>query len=38
MINMNSFFNKKEPIEHIIEVNIYYQGHRKKTAFDVTSS
>ena len=22
--NINSFFNKKEPIEHIIEVNIYY--------------
>ena len=24
MRNINSFFNKKEPIEHIIEVNIYY--------------
>ena len=22
--NMNSFFNKKEPIEYTVEVNIYY--------------
>jgi len=22
--NMNSFFNKKRPIEYIVEVNIYY--------------
>jgi len=24
MRNMDSFFNKKEPIEHMEEVNIYY--------------
>ena len=24
MRNMNSPFNKKEPIKHIVEVNIYY--------------
>ena len=29
MRNMNSYFNKKEPIEYIVEVNIYYQGHRE---------
>jgi len=32
---MDSFFNKKRLIEHTIEVNIYYQGHRKKTEIDV---
>ena len=26
--NMNSFFNKKGLIEHIVEVNIYYQEYR----------
>ena len=29
MRNVNSYFNKKEPIEYIVEVNIYYQGHRE---------
>ena len=33
--NMDSFFNKEEPIEHIVEVNIYYQGHRERTEIDV---
>ena len=28
--NMNSFFNKKRSIEHTVEVNIYYQEHRKR--------
>ena len=33
--NMNSSFNKEEPIEHTIEVNIYYQEHRERTEIDV---
>jgi len=33
--NMNSSFNKERPIEHIVEVNIYYQGHRERTEIDV---
>ena len=33
--NVNSSLNKKEPIEHTVEVNIYYQGHREKTEIDV---
>ena len=33
--NMDSFFNKEEPIEHIVEVNIYYQWHRERTEIDV---
>jgi len=28
--NVNTSFNKKEPIEHTVEVNIYNQGHREK--------
>jgi len=34
--NMEGFFNKKKPIEHIVEVNIYYQEHRERTEIDVT--
>ena len=33
--NMNGSLNKKGLIEHMIEVNIYYQGHRKRTEIDV---
>ena len=33
--NMNSSFNKEESIEHTVEVNIYYQGHRKRIQIDV---
>ena len=33
--NMNSFFNKEESIEHTVEVNIYYQGHRKRIQINV---
>ena len=29
--NMDSSFNKERSIEHTVEVNIYYQGHREKT-------
>ena len=28
--NMNGSLNKEEPIENIVEVNIYYQGHRER--------
>ena len=33
--NVDRMFNKKEPIEYIVEVNIYYQEHRKRTEMDV---
>ena len=33
--NINGSFNKKESIEHMIEVNIYYQGHRKRTEINI---
>ena len=31
MRNMDRSFNNEGPIKHIVEVNIYYQRHRKKT-------
>jgi len=30
MRNMDRIFNKKEPIKHIVEVNIYYQEYRER--------
>jgi len=33
--NVDSLLNKEGPIEHMVEVNIYYQGHRERTEMDV---
>jgi len=33
--NMDGSFNKKEPIKYMVKVNIYYQGHRKRTKIDI---
>ena len=33
--NMDSLLNKEGPIEHTVEVNIYYQGHRERMEIDV---
>ena len=33
--NVNSFFNKKGPIEHTVEMNIYYQGHKERMEIDM---
>ena len=33
--NVNGLLNKEGPIEHTVEVNIYYQGHRERTEIDV---
>ena len=33
--NVDSSFNKKGPIKHMIEVNIYYQEHRERMEIDV---
>ena len=33
--NMDGLLNKEGPIEHMVEVNIYYQGHRKRIEIDV---
>jgi len=35
MRNINGFFNKGRHIEHMVEVNIYYQRHRERTEIDV---
>ena len=33
--NVDGLLNKEGPIEYIVEVNIYYQGHRERTEIDV---
>ena len=33
--SMNGSLNKEGPIENTVEVNIYYQGHRKRIEIDV---
>jgi len=33
--NMDRSLNKEGSIKHTVEVNIYYQGHRKRTEIDV---
>ena len=33
--NVDRTFNKEGPIEHIMEVNIYYQKHRERIKIDV---
>ena len=33
--NMDEIFNKERLIENTVEVNIYYQGHRKRIKIDV---
>jgi len=33
--NVDDLLNKEGPIEYMVEVNIYYQGHREKTEIDV---
>ena len=33
--NVDGLLNKEGLIEHTVEVNIYYQGHRERTEIDV---
>ena len=33
--NVDGSLNKEGPIKHMVEVNIYYQGHRERTEIDV---
>jgi len=33
--NVDGLLNKEGPIEHTVEVNIYYQEHREKMEIDV---
>ena len=33
--NVDGSLNKDGPIEHMVEVNIYYQGHRERTEINV---
>jgi len=36
--NINSSFNKERSIEHIVEVNIYYQEYRERIAINIIDS
>ena len=33
--NVDGLLNKEGPIEHMVEVNIYYQGYQERTEIDV---
>ena len=33
--NINGLLNKEGPIEHTVEVNIYYQRHRERIEIDI---
>jgi len=33
--NMDGSFNKEKHIKHIVEINIYYQGHRERMEIDM---
>ena len=33
--NIDGSLNKEKPIKHIVEVNIYYQGHRERMEINV---
>ena len=33
--NIDRSLNKEEPIEHTVEVNIYYQEHRERMEFNM---
>jgi len=33
--NVDGLLNEEGPIEHMVEVNIYYQGYRERTEIDV---
>ena len=33
--NVDSLLNKEGPIEHMVEVNIYYQEYRERTEIDM---
>ena len=35
MRNVDNFSNKKEPIEYIVEINIYYQKHRERMKINI---
>ena len=34
--NMDGSLNKKGPIKHMVEINIYYQRHRERTEINMT--
>ena len=35
MRNVNSIFNHEEPIEHTVEVELFYKGYKKRTEINM---
>ena len=35
MRNVDGSFNREEPIENMVEVNVYYKGHVERTEINV---
>jgi len=33
--NVNSIFNHKEPIEHMVKIELFYRGHKERMEIDV---
>jgi len=33
--NADGSFNKEDPIEHMVEIKIYYQSHRERIEIDI---
>ena len=33
--NVNSIFNHKGPMEHMVEVELFYRGHKERTEIDM---
>jgi len=33
--NIDEIFNREGPIEHTVEINIYYQGYRERIEIDI---
>jgi len=33
--NINSIFNHKKPIEHTVEMELFYDGHKERTEIDM---
>ena len=38
MRNIDSTYNYERPIEHMVEVKLFYRGHEERTEIDIISS
>ena len=35
MRNIDGIFNHKKPIKHMVEVELFYKGHKERTEIDM---